>query len=145
MIIAPLVELARQLAIAAGRAAADRLVSAVRRRVESPADEAPPQPLPYSAVEHQRAQERSAVEASRVAAAARAAAAATPQVRAATPAERVLIAEFLAFCRAEPLPTDRAGWLEREAQARARWPEVADLFDGWGVDIVSSVGVRGDP
>ena len=143
MIIAPLVELARQLAIAAGRGAAERLVVIVSSKLTGDDDSS--QPLSHRDVAHQRAQERSAVEASRVAAAARAAAAATPQVRAATPAERVLIAEFLAFCRAEPLPTDRAGWLEREAQARARWPEVADLFDGWGVDIVSSVGVRGDP
>lgn len=60
------------------------------------------------------------------------------RVRALQPGEREAMCAFLAFCRAEPMPTTPDGWLEREAEARRRWPAVADLFDGWGVDAAAT-------
>jgi hypothetical protein len=59
-------------------------------------------------------------------------------VRPLRPGEAEAMKEFLAFCRAEPLPTDPDGWLQREAEARRRWPAIADLFDGWGVDAAAT-------
>jgi hypothetical protein len=61
-------------------------------------------------------------------------------VRAPTVDEREALAAFLAFARAEPHPQTAAGWLEREAEARRRWPSVADLFDGWGSDAANAIG-----
>lgn len=62
-VLAGLGGLAKQLAIAAGRAVVDRVVElatgAVRQQDE------PSQPLTYRHVEHNRAQERSAIEAAK--------------------------------------------------------------------------------
>jgi hypothetical protein len=55
------------------------------------------------------------------------------------------MAAFLAFCRAEPMPTTPEGWLQREAEARERWPAVADLFDGWGVDAAATARAAQPP
>lgn len=59
-------------------------------------------------------------------------------VRALRSGEREDMGAFLAFCRAEPMPTTPGGWLQREAEARERWPAIADLFDGWGVDAAAT-------
>jgi hypothetical protein len=61
-------------------------------------------------------------------------------VRAPTAAERAELAAFLAFARAEPYPETPEGWIQREAEARRRWPAAAALFDGWGVDAASALG-----
>jgi hypothetical protein len=66
-------------------------------------------------------------------------------VRALRPGERESMAAFLAFCRAEPMPTTPEGWLQREAEARERWPDVADLFDGWGVDAAATARAAQPP
>lgn len=60
-------------------------------------------------------------------------------VRAPTVAEQEELAAFLAFARAEPHPETWQGWLEREAEARRRWPSAAALFDGWGSDAAKAI------
>ena len=61
-------------------------------------------------------------------------------VRAPTADERDELAAFLKFARAEPMPETPEGWLEREAEARRRWPGAAAMFDGWGADAARSLG-----
>ena len=68
-----LVSLLKELAIAAGTAAARQLVKIVRRKaddgwVDVTVTEPPPQPLTWKDVEHIRAQERASIEASKRAA-----------------------------------------------------------------------------
>jgi hypothetical protein len=62
--------LLKDLAIAAGRAAAERLVKLIRREVRA-RPSSPSQPLTFKDVEHIRAQERASIEASKKAAAAK--------------------------------------------------------------------------
>lgn len=56
------------------------------------------------------------------------------KVRAVQPQDREQWRAYLDFAQAQPFPTTREEWNEREAEARRRWPSVAELFEGWGVD-----------
>lgn len=64
--LGPLAALAKELALSAGRAAAERIAGLVRRGVEGEDD--PPQPLSHRHVEHIQAQQRASIEASKKAA-----------------------------------------------------------------------------
>lgn len=66
-------------------------------------------------------------------------------VRALKAGEREEMAAFLAYCRAEPLPTKPEDWLAREAEARRRWPNIGELFDGWGVDVAATAREGDEP
>lgn len=61
------------------------------------------------------------------------------KVRAMRSEEHEQMKQFLAFAQAEPYPETAEGWRARQAEARRRWPSVAELFDGWGVDIGKTI------
>lgn len=58
--------------------------------------------------------------------------------------QRELMAAYVKFAQAEPYPETRAGWLAREAEARERWPSIAEMFSDWGVDAFHTQEGTGD-